>query len=96
MASPAAVSGPVNLGNPAEITVAELADLVLELTGSPSRVVRRPLPVDDPRRRRPDISRARQELAWSPQTPLREGLQRTIACFTGRLRSDEPALRADA
>jgi len=96
MASPHAVAGPVNIGNPAEITVGELAELVLELTGSSSRVVRRALPVDDPRRRRPEISRARHELAWSPRTPLREGLLRTIDCFARRLPSGSPAVRADA
>jgi dTDP-glucose 4,6-dehydratase len=72
---------PTNIGNPDEFTVRELADLVLELTGSRSKIVSRPLPTDDPKVRRPDISRARERLDWSPQVPLREGLRRTIAWF---------------
>jgi dTDP-glucose 4,6-dehydratase len=69
--------GPVNIGNPDEFTVAELAELVLEVTGSSSEVVHEPLPVDDPVRRRPDITLARQLLGWEPTVPLREGLERT-------------------
>jgi dTDP-glucose 4,6-dehydratase len=72
---------PVNIGNPVEFTVRQLAELVLRLTGSASRVVERPLPVDDPRVRQPDISRARQTLGWEPAVPLEEGLRRTIAYF---------------
>ncbi|MDE2488997.1 MAG: SDR family oxidoreductase [Alphaproteobacteria bacterium] len=83
-ASPPDVSGPVNLGNPEEITVLEAAKLVLELTGSGSRIVQRPLPEDDPRRRRPDIARARAALKWRPKVPLREGLVRTIESFARR------------
>ena len=80
--------GPVNLGNPVEWTIAELVEVVLELTGSSSPVVRRPLPQDDPRRRRPDISRADALLRWRPTTPLEEGLRATIAWFERqRLRS---------
>jgi UDP-glucuronate decarboxylase len=94
--SPAAVTGPVNIGNPAELTMGELAQLVLDLTGSSSRVVHRPLPVDDPRRRKPDINRARRELGWSPRTPLREGLVRTIESFADRRRMGSPAAVADA
>ena len=63
-----------------------LADMVLELTGSQSRIVSRPLPTDDPRVRRPDITRAREKLGWSPKVPLREGLQRTIEWFKGQRR----------
>jgi dTDP-glucose 4,6-dehydratase len=74
-------AGPVNLGNPAEFTVAELAELVLRVTGSPSPVEYRPLPVDDPVRRRPVIDRARAELGWAPAVPLEEGLRRTAAWF---------------
>jgi len=81
MASPAEVTGPVNLGNPDEFTMRELAELVLELTGSPSRIVHRPLPPDDPTRRRPDIRRAGELLDWKPRVKLREGLQKTIAYF---------------
>ncbi|EYD78261.1 dTDP-glucose 4,6-dehydratase [Rubellimicrobium mesophilum DSM 19309] len=73
--------GPVNIGNPGEFTVRELADMVLEMTGSDSPVVHRPMPQDDPRQRRPDISRARDELGWAPTVPLAEGLARTIAHF---------------
>jgi UDP-glucuronate decarboxylase len=73
--------GPVNLGNPDEFTIAELAKLVLELTGSKSKLVRRPLPPDDPAKRRPDITLARQRLNWQPTVPLREGLAKTIDWF---------------
>jgi UDP-glucuronate decarboxylase len=78
--------GPINLGNPVEITVAELAGIVIEMTGSHSRVVYRPLPIDDPRRRRPDITRARHLLDWEPRVPLRAGLERTIEYFEADLR----------
>jgi UDP-glucuronate decarboxylase len=81
MASPPSLTGPVNLGNPAEFTVRELADQVIDLTGSRSRIVHRPLPVDDPRQRRPDISLAERELGWRPKIALSEGLGRTIAYF---------------
>jgi|YNPNPStandDraft_1061719.scaffolds.fasta_scaffold00310_13 UDP-glucuronate decarboxylase len=73
--------GPVNIGNPEEFTILELANLVLELTGSKSRIVFKSLPADDPVRRRPDITLARQKLGWEPKTPLREGLKRTIEWF---------------
>jgi dTDP-glucose 4,6-dehydratase len=72
---------PVNLGNPGEFTVRQLADRVLALTGSRSEVVHRPLPTDDPRVRQPDISRARELLGWEPRVPLDDGLGRTIAYF---------------
>ncbi|PLP56375.1 NAD-dependent dehydratase [Mesorhizobium loti] len=81
MASPPSLTGPVNLGNPVEFTVAELADQVLALTGSRSRIVRRPLPTDDPRQRRPDISQAMRQLGWQPKVVLAEGLKQTIAYF---------------
>ena len=70
--------GPVNIGNPEEFTMRQLAEIVLELTGSRSKIVHRPLPQDDPRQRRPDISAAERLLRWRPVTPLREGLERTI------------------
>ncbi|NNE11614.1 MAG: SDR family oxidoreductase [Ilumatobacter sp.] len=73
--------GPVNLGNPNEFTMLELADLVLELTGSDSEIVHRPLPSDDPKLRRPDISLARDLFGWEPTIQLREGLTRTIEWF---------------
>ena len=75
------LTGPVNIGNPTEFTIAELADLVISLTGSRSEIVRRPLPQDDPVQRRPDISLANEKLGWQPTVPLKEGLQRTIAYF---------------
>jgi UDP-glucuronate decarboxylase len=84
--------GPVNLGNPYEMTIDELVTKVLALTGSQSAVVRRPLPVDDPRRRRPDITRAGKLLGWSPRTPLETGLKATITWFAGEMeRAREPA-----
>ncbi|MFO7728152.1 MAG: UDP-glucuronic acid decarboxylase family protein, partial [Desulfonatronovibrio sp.] len=74
-------SGPVNLGNPGEFTIRELAETIVDITGSKSEIVHRPLPEDDPRMRRPDISLARQQFGWEPEVPLREGLKRTIAYF---------------
>ena len=74
---------PMNIGNPVEFTVRELADVVLELTGSRSEIVRRPLPEDDPKVRQPDITRARAVLGWEPEVPLREGVAKTIAYFRG-------------
>jgi UDP-glucuronate decarboxylase len=73
--------GPVNIGNPNEFTVKELAEMVIELTGSSSKIIYLPLPGDDPKQRRPDISRARKYLDWEPKTQLREGLQVTIKYF---------------
>ncbi|ATQ42973.1 NAD-dependent dehydratase [Caulobacter mirabilis] len=86
MNTPRGLPGPVNLGNPCETTVGELAELIVAMTGSRSEVSYRPLPVDDPRRRRPDIRRARELLGWSPEVPLREGLERTIHYFMGESR----------
>ena len=79
-------SGPCNLGNPIELTMWELARLVLELTGSESAVVHLPLPADDPHRRRPDITRARAELGWEPKVDLHEGLEATIESLRQQLR----------
>jgi len=81
MAAPADVPGPINLGNPVEFTILELAELVISLTGSRSKLSREPLPSDDPKRRRPDITRAMSTLGWQPATALREGLEPTIAYF---------------
>ncbi len=81
MGAPDDLVGPVNLGNPVEFTIRELADEVLALTGSASELVYEPLPQDDPAQRRPDISLARRRLGWEPAVPLREGLQKTIAWF---------------
>ena len=86
--------GPVNIGNPEEHTVLELAEKVLRLTGSRSRIVHRGLPADDPRRRKPDIGRARAALGWSPKVGLEEGLERTIRYFRELLDSDAQALAA--
>ena len=83
MSSPRDVTGPINLGNPGEFTIRELADLVVELSGSSSTLDRRPLPVDDPTRRQPDITRAGESLGWAPTVALREGLERTIEHFRG-------------
>jgi UDP-glucuronate decarboxylase len=82
-----ATTGPVNLGNPVEISIRDLALTIIDLTGSHSGIVERPLPQDDPHRRRPDIARAEHLLGWRPGTELREGLVRTIADFEARLRS---------
>jgi UDP-glucuronate decarboxylase len=73
--------GPVNLGNQDEFTILQLAELVVELTGSKSQIVHEPLPADDPVRRRPDIGLARKQLGWEPKVPLREGLEKTIRWF---------------
>ena len=81
MAAPDDFVGPVNIGNPGEFTIRELAELTVQLCGSSSEIVHRPLPVDDPERRRPDITLARDRLGWEPTIPLREGLERTIGWF---------------
>ena len=90
--------GPINLGNPIERTILELVDLVLAITGSTSEVVHQPLPTDDPRRRRPDITKAQQLLGWKPRTSLVEGLRATVAWFEAEARTpilerDEPDAR---
>jgi len=87
-------SEPTNIGNPEEYTVAELARIVLELTGSRSSIDYRPLPTDDPRQRRPDISRARALLGWEPKVPVRDGVSRTITYFRSLLNTDRMAPRA--
>jgi UDP-glucuronate decarboxylase len=79
------IPGPINLGNPGEFTMRELADLTLKLTGSRSKIVRRPLPPDDPRQRRPDISLAKKVIRWKPAVALEEGLGRTIEYFRTRV-----------
>ena len=75
------VVGPVNLGNPSEFTIRELAEQIIEITGSASKIVHRPLPTDDPRQRKPDISKAQELLGWRPTVPLRNGLAKTVAYF---------------
>jgi len=98
MAAPDDITGPMNLGNPVEMSVAEFADMVIDLTGSSSRIVHRPLPIDDPIQRCPDISQASALLDWKPRTQLRMGLQRTIAYFDRLLaeHGEIPARRASA
>jgi len=91
MAMPDEVTGPMNLGNPAEFTIRELAQQIVELTGSLSRIVHRPLPGDDPRQRRPNIGLARSTLGWEPKVALREGIKRTIAYFDQLLGEQQPA-----
>ena len=88
MNTPHEVTGPINLGNTGEITIRELADTVVRLTGSKSRIVHEELPKDDPRRRRPDITKATRILGWTPSTPLETGLHRTIDYFDRLLRAE--------
>ena len=89
MNAPDDFCGPVNLGNPEEFTIRQLADIVLELTGSKSKLVARPLPADDPAQRRPDITLAQQRLGWQPTIPLRRGCRRRS---TGSARSTSPSI----
>jgi UDP-glucuronate decarboxylase len=85
MASPPDAIGPINIGNTREFTMLELAKTVIEITGSSSEIVRKPLPSDDPRQRQPDIAKARALLSWEPKVPLRTGLERTVDYFRGLL-----------
>ncbi|UYY58532.1 UDP-glucuronic acid decarboxylase family protein [Sphingomonas sp. S2-65] len=87
MDTPADVIGPVNLGNPGEFTMLELAELVRELVGSSVEIIHKPLPADDPRQRKPDITQAKKLLNWEPKIQLREGLTRTIEYFDGTLQT---------
>ncbi|WP_246524742.1 UDP-glucuronic acid decarboxylase family protein [Sphingobium phenoxybenzoativorans] len=89
MDSPANVTGPLNLGRDEEFTVGELATIIKDITGSRSDIHLHPLPTDDPRQRRPDISAAKATLGWEPKTPLRLGLERTIAYFEAIMRNEE-------
>jgi UDP-glucuronate decarboxylase len=93
MAAPDDITGPMNLGNPVETSVAELAEIIIELTGSRSKIEQRPLPIDDPIQRCPDISQAMALLNWQPQTALQPGLQRTISYFDELLGSTGDASR---
>jgi len=81
MATEDSVTGPINIGNPNEFTIIELATAVIHMVGARSKIVHRPLPENDPRQRQPDISLARNQLSWEPHTQLKEGLTRTIAYF---------------
>jgi len=85
MATGPEITGPINLGNPAEFTMLELAELIIGITNSKSQICFEPLPPDDPKQRQPDISRARKDLNWEPKVPLEEGLKRTIAYFDALL-----------
>ncbi|MFA5938170.1 MAG: UDP-glucuronic acid decarboxylase family protein [Sinimarinibacterium sp.] len=87
MGTPAEVTGPINLGNPTEFTIRQLAEQVIELIGSRSKLEFKPLPQDDPRQRQPDIRKARELLNWEPHIALREGLNKTIAYFDAKLKA---------
>ena len=89
MQTPEDVTGPINIGNPNEFTMLQLAEQVLELTGSRSGMIRMPLPFDDPKQRKPDITKARKILEWEPTTQLREGLAKTIAYFDALLTAEK-------
>jgi UDP-glucuronate decarboxylase len=91
MATDESVTGPINIGNPNEFTILELATIVIDMIGARSTIVRQPLPENDPRQRQPDISLAKKQLAWEPRTQLKEGRTRTIAYFDKLL--SEPNMR---
>lgn len=88
MQSPDTLTGPINMGNPVEFTIAELAEKVIQLTGSKSKIIRKPLPADDPKQRKPDITKAKEQLNWEPEVSLDEGLLKTIAYFEDLLASE--------
>jgi UDP-glucuronate decarboxylase len=90
MASKDDVVGPINLGNPSEFTIRRLAEMVIELTGSASKIVHRPLPSDDPKQRQPNISKAQELLNWQPTVALHDGLIKTIGYFDGLLARERP------
>ncbi len=92
MATPDDVIGPINIGNTREFTILQLAEMVIEATGSSSRIVLHPVPQDDPKQRQPDISRARAILGWEPTVPVRDGLERTVAYFRELLGAEISAI----
>ncbi|HEY8617300.1 MAG TPA: UDP-glucuronic acid decarboxylase family protein [Phenylobacterium sp.] len=94
MATGDEITGPINLGNPGEFTMRQLADLVVEITGSKSQIEHRPLPQDDPKQRQPNIAKAKEILDWEPTIPLRQGLEKTVAYFDGLLKSDAELAKA--
>ena len=94
MASPESVTGPINLGNPGEFTIKDLAEIVIDMTGSSSELIYLPLPQNDPRQRKPDVTLAQKHLQWQPSVPLREGLGRTIEYFDQVLSSEHPPVEA--
>jgi UDP-glucuronate decarboxylase len=85
MDSPDHITGPINIGNPVEFTIRQLAEQVIDLTGSKSKLVFLPLPQDDPKQRQPNIDKARDILGWEPRVQLRDGLTKTITYFDGML-----------
>jgi len=89
MSTPDSITGPINIGNPTEFSILALATTVIDMTGSRSKIVHRPLPEDDPRQRRPDISQAQELLSWKPLTALKEGLARTIDYFEKLIGDDK-------
>ncbi|MFC1468033.1 UDP-glucuronic acid decarboxylase family protein [Verrucomicrobiota bacterium] len=89
MDSPDEITGPINIGNPGEFTIKELAEKVIELTGSKSKLIFHPLPSDDPKQRQPDITQAKEKLGWEPKIHLEEGLTKTIAYFDGLLKTGQ-------
>ncbi len=89
MNTPKGFTGPVNLGNPSEVSILELARLIIELTGSSSKIIFKPLPQDDPERRRPDISLAKDKLGWKPTLGLETGIRKTIEYFKGTVKAQE-------
>ena len=84
--------GPINLGNPTEFTIKQLAENVIDLTGAKSKLAHQPLPKDDPKQRQPDIAKAKELLGWQPKVALREGLVKTIAYFDGLLKEGDPLI----
>ncbi|MSP31455.1 MAG: NAD-dependent epimerase/dehydratase family protein, partial [Pseudolabrys sp.] len=88
MATGDQVTGPINIGNPHEFTILQLASMIVEMIGARSKIVRQPLPENDPRQRQPDISLAKEKLSWEPRTQLKEGLVRTISYFEKLLAED--------
>jgi UDP-glucuronate decarboxylase len=93
MSTPDDFTGPLNLGNPHEFTISELAEKILAITGSRSKIIHRPLPADDPRQRQPDISMAKQVIGWSPTVSLEQGLQKTVLYFDQLLSGTVEELR---
>jgi UDP-glucuronate decarboxylase len=87
------LTGPINIGNPGEFTIRQLAEMVIAQTGSRSKLVKMPLPADDPLQRQPDITQARKELGWEPTVPLAEGLKKTIAYFDKLLKENKAVAR---
>jgi UDP-glucuronate decarboxylase len=97
METPHDITGPINIGNPNEFTIRELAEAVIALTGTKSKIIEKPLPSDDPKQRKPNIDKAREQLGWEPGTQLKEGLVHTIAYFDDLLKKNETwSLRASA